>query len=115
MNTIVTDIAYDPVLFNPTGDVNTKNKRVAEEMESLFVSQLLKEMDATVARDEDSLMYSEYEGTYKSLFNQEIAREISRAGGIGIQEMVSENIARLDQGLYSTEQPTEQSTVSFVR
>jgi len=114
MNTIVNNIEYDPVLFGASPDMAEKSKKVAAEVESLFIFQLLKEMDATVERDEEGLMFSEYEDTYRSLFNQEIAREISKAGGVGIQDMVKSNLTQLGQGLYE-EEPSDTPTVSFVR
>jgi peptidoglycan hydrolase FlgJ len=94
MNSIMTDLAYDPVLFGGNAPAVEKNKKVAQEMESLFLYQLLQEMDRTVERDEEGLMYSEYEDTYRSLFNQELSREMARAGGIGIQEMVERDLSQ---------------------
>ncbi len=113
MNTILTDIAYDPVLFSPSGDEMMKNKKVASEMESLFLFQLLKEMDATIERDEEGFMSSQYEETYRSLFNQEIAREMAQAGGIGIQDMVQTNLEQLSAAKYQAEEEMS-STVSYM-
>jgi Rod binding domain-containing protein len=113
MNTIVTDVMYDPVLFNPTGNSLEKGKKVAQEVESLFISQLLKEMEATVERDEESMTYSEYEDTYRSLFHQEMAKEVARAGGIGLQDMVKNNLVQLGQMPY--EKAETFSTRAYVR
>jgi Rod binding domain-containing protein len=90
----MSNIAYDPVLFSGNFNEAEKTKKVAQEVESLFLYQLLKEMDATIERDEEGLMYNDYEETYRSLFNQELAREISRSGGIGLERVIAQDIAK---------------------
>jgi len=115
MNTIMTNVAYDPVLFGVSGNEAEKSKRVAQEVESLFLYQLMKEMDATVERDEEGLIYSDYEDTYRSLFHQELARELARSGGIGLQEMVERDIQLKNQNQYTNITGEKQSTHTFVR
>ena len=117
MNTIVNDIAYDPILFQQSGLERTKNEKVAQEMESLFIHQLMKEMDATIEREEEGFLYSEYEKTYRSLFNQEVAREVSRAGGIGIQDMVASELPNNGEKIQrtATENHRNQLTQIYAR
>jgi len=115
MNSIMTDIAYDPVLFSGKFNEVEKAKKVAQEVESLFLYQLLKEMDATVERDEEGLTYSDYEETYRSLFNQELAREIAKSGGIGLEKMVTQDIQRINQNLYANEVNTGELIATVAR
>lgn len=115
MNSIMTDLAYDPVIFGSAGTEADKNKKVAQEMESLFLYQLLQEMDATVERDEEDLMYSEYEDTYRSLFNQELSRELARAGGIGIQEMVERDLQHNQENPYEKQNAEQPAAFTALR
>jgi len=92
MNTIANDFGYDPILFSQTDSLKVRNKRVAEEVESLFVSQLLKEMDKTINREESDFFYSRGEEVFRSVFHQEVAREISRGEGIGLKDAILSDI-----------------------
>ncbi len=92
MNTIINHVAYEPALFSAQESTVGKGKKVAEEVESLFLYQLLKEMDKTIMRDEESIFYSSTEETYRSLYYEEIARELSRDKGIGIKALVEDEI-----------------------
>ncbi len=95
MNTIMNDVAYDPVMFKALGNTEVRDAKVAGEVESLFLYQLLQEMDKTVERNEDSLFSSGEESTYKSLFNQELARTLAQGTGLGIKDMVEKELAGL--------------------
>lgn len=62
---------------------NTKNKdRVAKEFEALFIHKLL-----SVVKNPDD---SEDLKIFKDMYNKEIATEMSRAGGIGLSDMLKE-------------------------
>jgi flagellar protein FlgJ len=89
MNTITTDITYDPVVMGTTGSRLERANRVAEEFESLFLSQLMNEMDATVEREDEDMLYGGAEDTYRGLFNQELAREMARGEGVGLKQLVA--------------------------
>ena len=92
MDIIINDVAYDPLLFSAEGNELQRAKKVSEEVESLFVYQLLKEMDKTTMRDEDSIFHGRSEEIYRSLYYQELARELSRQQGIGIKTLVEDEI-----------------------
>ena len=92
MDIIINDVAYDPLLFSAEGNELQRAKKVSEEVESLFVYQLLKEMDKTTMRDEDSIFNGRSEEIYRSLYYQELARELSRQQGIGIKTLVEDEI-----------------------
>ena len=92
MNTINAMTSYDPVCFSVKGSQEQKAEKVAEEFESLFINQLLKEMDKTVDREESDIFHSEAENIYRGFFYQEIAREVAHNGGVGIKELVMETL-----------------------
>jgi len=110
MNTIMTDVAYDPLLFSTNGNESQKAEKVAEEVESLFLYQLLKEMDGTIARDEDDLFYSQQEDTYRSLYHQELARTIAQGEGIGLKQTIAYELSKQQAG--EDAQPT--SRISLI-
>jgi len=88
------------------------DKRLDEacsEFESLFIYQLLKEMRASVPGDGylDNSMQSE---TYTSMFDLEIARELSSQRGIGLANFLRQQLAnRMDQD----ETPHTQKEIDF--
>lgn len=88
MNTIVTDVMYDPTMVAVKGSEAQRAQRTAEEVESLFLYQLMKAMDETVDREENDIFFDESEATYRSLFNQELSREIAKGAGIGLKQVV---------------------------
>ncbi len=96
MNTISTDLAYDPILFGKDVGRSAKQEKVSKEFESLFIYQLLKEMDKTVDRDEEGIFFSEYEDTYRSMFYQEMSRSIANSGGIGLADYVNNELTLLE-------------------
>ncbi len=88
MNTITNDIAYDPAI-NGVGRFSGKqNECVAEEFESLFIYQLMNEMEKTGDREESDMLYGENEKTFRSMFNQELSRDLARSGGLGLRPLI---------------------------
>ena len=70
----------------------THVKEVAQDFESLFIHQLLKEFDQTV-HHEDSLLYAGHaEDVFRSMYNQELARVMAKAGGIGFADMIEKDV-----------------------
>ena len=93
MNTIVNDIAYDTTFLRRNGQTAESARKISQEVESLFLHQLIKEMDETVQREEYDIMYGgNAEKTFRSLLHQELAREIARGGGIGLADMIEQQI-----------------------
>lgn len=66
-------------------------KRACLEFESLFVSHMLKAMRKTVS--EGGLIRESNEGKiFKSMFDEKLALEIAHSGGIGLGEILFEQI-----------------------
>ncbi|MFV1951194.1 MAG: rod-binding protein [Nitrospinota bacterium] len=66
-------------------------KDVSKEFESLFIHQMLKAMRKTVLKS-DLLHRGMAEDIYNSMFDQEIARNISDSKGIGISSMIFQQL-----------------------
>ena len=92
-----TDAAKNPAL-----------RKAAEQFEALFLHQMLKTMrEATASNEEGDIMGSSTTKTYEALFDQEIAQQMARRGGVGLANMLvksfEQNVAQP-----STDQVLEQ-------
>ena len=67
-------------------------KETAKQFESLFTSMLLKSMRA--ATPKDSLSGSDQQGFYQDMFDQQIATQISRGKGLGLADMLVQQLMR---------------------
>jgi len=71
-------------------------RAAAEDFESVFLSQMLAPMFETV--ETDSMFGGGHaEGIYRSMMVEEIGKEISRAGGIGIADEIYREIMALQE------------------
>jgi flagellar protein FlgJ len=71
-------------------------KEVAQEFEAFFLSQMLEHMFAGI--EVDGMFGGGYgEGVYRSLMIQEYGKTLSKAGGIGIADMVGRELMRLQE------------------
>lgn len=68
--------------------------KVAEEFESIFLNQILKQSDETVDHKDNILYGGLSEDIYRGMFNQELAKIMARGGGIGIADMLEKAIAQ---------------------
>lgn len=66
---------------------------VARQFESLFTSMLLKSMRATLPQD--GLMQSGDVGTYQEMFDQQLALDLSRRGGLGLAALIERQLGML--------------------
>ena len=84
---------YDNSLMN-VSEANKAHRKqtAAEEVEALFVNQLLRAMDKTVTYAEDSLLHSRDEDMFRDLMYQEVAHTISRGEGIGLKDIIIEGM-----------------------
>ena len=65
-------------------------KEACQELESLFISHLLKEMRATVNKS-GFLSGGRAEELYTSMLDGQLAKELSTKGGLGLSSLVLEN------------------------
>lgn len=78
------------------GDIQLQ--RACSEMESLFLNHLLQKMRATIEKS-DFLGGGQTEELYTSMLDGEIARNLARAGGIGLASVLQQ---QLDMARVST-------------
>lgn len=69
-------------------------RKVAGQFEALFIQMMLKSMrDASLG---EGLMDSEHVKTYQSMFDQQIALDLSKRSGLGLAEMMVRQLSRGD-------------------
>ena len=66
-------------------------RRGAEAFESYFIASLLKEMRSSMT---DSGKGGFGMGIYRSMFDEAIAREITKSGGIGLTALLTEKLSQ---------------------
>ena len=60
----------------------------SKQFESMFISLVLKEMRKTVSRSE--MLNSQAMDTYQEMFDQQVALNMSKAGGFGIAKFMTQ-------------------------
>ena len=86
------------IIKNHTVDRDDPRLQAAcAEMESLFLSHLLKEMRATVEKS-DFISGGQAEEIFTSLLDVEISKKMSAAGGIGLSAILLEQLAGKSPG-----------------
>jgi flagellar protein FlgJ len=66
-------------------------KAVCEDMEALFIHHMLSEMRKTVAKS-GLIDGGRSEEIYTSLMDAELAKEMSRSGGLGLSSILQEQL-----------------------
>ena len=90
-----------PMVYNDLSSLNTLKtqsrlnpdqaiKGVAQQFESLFMSMMLKSMRDTLP--EDSLFGSSSMQTYTEMFDQQLALDMSRSGGVGLASLIERQL-----------------------
>jgi len=68
-------------------DSQAKLKKTCAEFESIFITYMLKSMSTTM--DDDPLLGNNNQSKIiKAMFNENLAQEISRGGGMGLGSML---------------------------
>ena len=65
---------------------------VSRRFEELFVNMLVKSMRQAVVKSD--LFNSDAKDTYQQLFDQEISKEIARSGGLGLSDVIRDQLSR---------------------
>jgi len=79
-----TDAAKNPAL-----------RKAAEQFEALFLHQMLKTMrEATASNEDADIMGSSTTKTYEAMFDQEIAQQMAKRGGVGLADMMVKSFER---------------------
>ncbi|MGX7950780.1 peptidoglycan DD-metalloendopeptidase family protein [Oleidesulfovibrio alaskensis] len=86
------------------GDSKSREQRLREScegFESLFIQKLWQQMRATVPKE--GYLHSRDEEMYQSMFDQELAKKMASAGGIGLADMLYEQLqGRLEDASRTT-------------
>ena len=70
----------------------TTIKEAAQQLESLFIGQLMAAMRRTAPQG-GAIKTSGGEEIFRQMFDQEIAQRISQRGGVGIGEMLNQQLS----------------------
>lgn len=89
-------VAWDPGMrvvekANKLSTSQESLKAVSEEFESLFLQQLLSEMRKTVP-ETDLFGDKKAEKIFESLMDEEMSKDISKAGGIGLSKIIYDQL-----------------------
>lgn len=71
-------------------------KKTAQEFEEIFVNMLLKSMRSTVG-DSGLMEKSNQRDIFEGMLDEELAKTISKGGGIGISEMMVKQLSKYAQ------------------
>lgn len=68
-------------------------RTATQDFEGLFLQKLLDIMQEGLGKND--VLYSKQEGIWRSLLNEEYAKEFAKAGGIGLADMLYDYLAPL--------------------
>ena len=71
-----------------------KLEKVAQDFEAIFIKKLFDEMDKTIDRKNNPFYGGEGEDIFRSMLNEERAKDMSKSGGIGLSKIIYEQLSR---------------------
>lgn len=77
-------------------------RKTAEQFESFFLQQMMKEMRATIEKSE--MTDSQAMDTYQDLMDKEVALQMVRRGGIGLANMLEKQLMAQQSAAMSTQE-----------
>lgn len=87
-------------------------REAAQEFESYFVGLLLKEMrKGTQALESGFIEKSHSREMFESMYDEELSKSISKNGGIGLADMIYEQLSKMDaaEQVQTTDGDTEKA------
>ena len=98
------DVASNPAL-----------RKAAEQFEAMFLQVMIKTMrEATASNEEGDLMGSSTTKTYEALFDQEIAQEMAKKGGVGLANMLVKSFERNQPGQVHVDPSADPATAEVL-
>ena len=89
-------------------------KKACQDFESIFISKLWQQMRSTVPKE--GYLHSRQEEAYVSMFDQEFAVKMSQAGGIGLGDMLFNQLkATLARSTQDTATPAAPQDMAALR
>lgn len=70
----------------------TRLKKACQDFEAVFIGQLWKQMRSSVPKE--GLLHSKEEESYVSMFDQELSLKMARSGGMGLGDMLYDNLSQ---------------------
>jgi flagellar protein FlgJ len=80
-------------------------KQLAQQFESIFMNQLMKSMRETLPKD--GLLSSFSVDMYESMFDQEVAGEMSKGRGMGLADVLYKQLSQMNAAKSSGEENSE--------
>jgi Rod binding domain-containing protein len=103
--------SIQPALVGAGGASPTTLREATQQFESLFISQLMKSMRATVP--ESHLMGSgEGQQLFREMLDQELAGRVAESGGIGIGEMLYRQLSPKQTSAVNQQIPSGRSGIA---
>lgn len=90
-----------------TGDTS-KLREATDALETVFINMMLKTMRTSIPETEGFFKKSESEKTFQGMLDEAYAEKMSKAGGIGISDMIFD---QFEKSLYNEED--EKNVSSF--
>lgn len=107
----MTGISALSALASQDGKANeARLKKAAEEFESLFINEMLKTMRKTIVKSEIFHTDENTEELYTSMLDCELARDMAKAGGIGLSGVLTRQL-----GLFEDSVPASHVLASLPR
>ena len=98
MDSIANNPALIAQIASPHKTANIQKAReTAEDFESVFIAQMLEPMFQGLKTD-GAFMGGHSEKMFRSMQNEQIAKEIARSGGVGIADAIFRQILELQEG-----------------
>jgi len=85
-----------PALPGSAGSATDPARRVAEEFETFFLARFIETMQAGIATD-GPFGGGQGEAMFRGLLSDEMAKSVTRAGGVGIADAVYREIIKLQE------------------
>jgi len=77
-----------------TADELAEIKTAAEAFESYFLQIMLREMRSTIPNDNTFIPRSQAEEIFTDMLDEQVAKESTKAGGIGLANMIIQQMTR---------------------
>mgnify|MGYP003584977253 FL=1 len=74
------------------GQDEAKLRKACQDFEAVFIGQIWKQMRSSVPKE--GMLHSKEEESYLSMFDQELSVKMSRSGGIGLSDLLYENLSQ---------------------
>ncbi len=98
METVAANPSLISQIASPQKTANEKKAReTAEDFEAVFIAQMLEPMFQGIKTD-GPFGGGHSEAMFRSMQNEQVAKEIARSGGIGIADAIYRQILELQEG-----------------